>query len=141
MATISIYNKFKEYIADGSIDLDTDTFKIILLDSSHTFTATNTQLTDVSANEIANGNGYTTGGATLSSVTWTESSGTVTFDAADVTWTASGGSITATDAVIYDDTSTGDLLVASIDFGGSQTAGDGTDFKITWNASGIFTLS
>lgn len=139
--TISIYNKFKEYIGDGTIDLDNDSFKVVLLSNSATFTATNTQLTDISANEIAGSYGYTTGGAALASVTWTESSGTVTFDAADVTWTASGGAITAYKAAIYDDTATNDELVAFIDFGGVQTANDGADFKLIWNASGIFTLA
>lgn len=140
--TINFYNKFIEYLGDNSIDADGDTFDIILLNATHTFTATHTQLTDVSANELSTGNGYTAGGTALTSVTWTESAGTVTFDAADVTWTASGGDIgPATDAVIFSDTSTGDLLMCSVDFDGAQTAGDGTDFQITWNASGIFTIS
>lgn len=34
-----------------------------------------------------------------------------------------------------------DLLVCDIDFGADETAGDGTDFKITFNAGGIFTIT
>jgi hypothetical protein len=140
--TINVYDKFKEYIGDGTIDLDTHTFKVALLNNSASFTSTNTAWADISANEIANGNGYTTGGATLT-VTWVESSGTVTFDATDVTWTASGGAITAYKAAIYDDstTSPADALCFFIDLDGVQTAADGADFKLIWNASGIFTLS
>ena len=142
--TINFYNKFIEYVGDGGIDLDNDTFDIILMNSSHVFTATNTIKANISANEIATGFGYTQGAKTLTTPTWIESSGTLTFDAADVTWTASGGSIgPATDAVIYSETSTSpvDALMCSIDFDGAQTAGDGTDFKITFNANGIFTIS
>jgi len=142
--TINFYDQFMEFVGDGGIDLDNDTFDIILMDVNHTFTQANTKKADISANEIATANGYTQGAETLASVTWTSSGATQTFDAADPTWTASGGSIAATDAVIYSETSSSpdaDLLMCSIDFDGLQTAGDGTDFKITINASGIFTIS
>lgn len=145
MTTINRYNQFPEYFGDNGIDLDDDTFNLALMNATHTFTATDNDWTDVSANDIGTGNGYTAAGQALTSVTWVESGGTVTFDAADVTWTASGGDIgPATDAVLYDDTSTvpvADLLAFSIDFEGSETAGNGTDFKVTWNGSGIFTVS
>lgn len=145
VVTINRYNQFPEYFGDNGIDLDGDTFKIELYNSTHAFNATHDRRADVSANALATGNGYTNPGQDLTSVTWVNSSGTITFDAADNTWTASGGSIgPADDAVIYSDTSTvpaADLLAYSIDFGGSETAGDGTDFKITFNASGIFTVS
>lgn len=145
--TINRYNKFPEYFGDNTMDLDADTFTIILMNSTHVFTATNTVLADVSANEIPTGNGYTQQAKNLASVTWTESSGILTFDAADVTWTASGGPIPAsgdcTDAVIYDNTPASPLdpLCYSIDFGQAESAGDGTNFNINFNASGIFTLS
>lgn len=146
--TINFYDKFIEYVGDGGIDLDGDTFDIILMNSTHAFAQANTKKADISANEIPTNNGYTQGAKTLGSVTWTESSGVLTFDAADVTWTASGGPIPSsgdcTDAVIYSETSSSpdaDLLMCSIDFDGAQSAGSGTDFKITINASGIFTIS
>jgi hypothetical protein len=63
------------------------------------------------------------------------------FDANDVTWTASGGSIAAAYGVIYNDTDTNDPPLAYIDFDGTQSAGDGTDFLVSWNASGIFTFT
>ena len=138
--TINRYDQFPEYFGDNGIDLDTDTFKLELYNSSHVFTAANNDRADISANAVATANGYTNPGQNLASVTWVNSSGTITFDAADVTWTASGGSIAADDGVIYSDTSTmpaADLLAYSIDFDGTQSAGDGTDFKVTWNASGI----
>lgn len=137
--TINFYDKLAEYVGDSTMDLDGDTFKLELYDTSHAFDATDTQRSDVSANALATANGYTNPGQALSSVTWVESSGTVTFDAADVTWTASGGSIAASDGVLYDDTATNDELCFSVDFDGNQTAGDGTNFVVSWNASGMWT--
>lgn len=146
-ASITFYQSFREYMADGSIDLDTDTFKVMLVSSSYTPNAgTHTAKADVT-NELSTANGYTAGGATLGSVTWSRSGGTVTFDADDTTWTASGGSITARYAVIYDDTSTSpsaDLLVAYILLDTTPadvTATDGNTLTLQWNASGIFTLT
>jgi len=141
--TINLYDSFKEYIGDGTIDLDGHSFKVMLLNNSASFSAGHSVLADVSGNQISGGSGYTSGGATLASVTWGQTGGTAKFDAADVTWTASGGAITAYKAALYDDTPSSPLkpLVAFIDFGGVQTANDGAQFKLIWNAAGIFTLT
>lgn len=112
-----------------------------MLCTSATFTAANTTLASVTKTEVANGNGYTTNGATLANVAITQSGNDAKFDADDVTWTASGGSIVASYGILYNDTDTDDPPVAFIDFDGSQTAGDGTDFKVIWNASGIVTFT
>lgn len=140
--TINRYNKFPEYFGDNTIDLDGDTFKAAL-GTGHSFVATNSVYADVSGDALATGNGYTAPGQNLSSVTWSESGGTLTFDAADVTWTASGGAIAASDAWIYSDTPTSpaDPLAFNIDFDGTESAGDGTDFLLTFDAAGIFTLA
>lgn len=146
VVSINFYNQFMEYVGDGGIDLDDDTFKAELYNSTHVFTATHQQRSDVSANALATQFGYTNPGKNFTGITWTSTGGVQTFDdTVDMTWTASGGSIgPADDCVIYSDTSTlpfVDLLMCSIDFDGSETAGDGTDFKITINASGLFTIS
>lgn len=52
-------------------------------------------------NEVANGNGYTTGGVSVGSGTYVNSSGLQTFDVNDASWTASGAGITARYAVLY----------------------------------------
>jgi hypothetical protein len=125
------------------IDLDTDTIKVALLTSGYTPAQdTDTYWADVSSHE-ASGTGYTAGGATLASktVAYTAASNTFTFDAADTSWT--GATVTARYAVIYD-AQTGSAatepLLAFVDFGADQTATAGT-FTITWNASGIFTIT
>ncbi len=138
--TISLYNHTAKLFADGS-NAVADTYKLKLY-SSATFTASDTTLAGITGTEATTGTGYTAGGQALSGVAvTTTNTNDAKFDANDVVWTASGGSITASYAVIYNDTDLNDPPIAFIDFGGSQSAGDTTDFKVVWNASGIFTFT
>lgn len=138
--SISLYNHTAKRFAEGSNAVG-DTFRVKLLTVA-TFNATHTTLAATGGTEVANANGYTTGGATLANVTVTTvTTNDARFDADDVTWSASGGALTASYGILYNDTDTDDPPVAFIDFDGSQSAGDGTDFKIVWNASGIFTFT
>jgi hypothetical protein len=145
-ASITFYESFRETVADGTIDLDTHTFKVMLTTSAYTPNAgTHTVKADVT-NEHANQGapGYATGGAALASVTWGHSGATATFDAADVQWTATGGNMVARYAVIYDDTAASDDLVAYVLLDTTPadvTATTGNTFTIAWNASGIFTIT
>jgi len=139
-----LYDTAKLNIGNGTTDLDTHSFKMALFtSSSNANTLTNSTLASLT-NQVANANGYTTGGNLLASVSWTQTGGVATFDAADSTWTASGGSITARYAVIYDDTSASDSLVCVclLDTTPADvTVTDGNTLTIQFNASGIFTLS
>lgn len=100
-----------------------DTFKIALYTSSATLGATTT--TYSSTNEVANGNGYTTGGNTLTTVAPTSSGTTAFVDFNDTTWTTA--TITANGALIYNSTQSNKAF-AVLAFGGdkSSTAGDFT---------------
>lgn len=132
------FNSFHEYKGDGTIDMDGHTFKIMLLSDAYTpNAATQTVKADIVANELANGNGYTTGGLTLTNPTWNSSGGITTFDADDAVWTTA--SITARYAVIYDDTPTSpaDPLMVLLDFGQNVTSTN-NDFSIQFDAAGIF---
>jgi hypothetical protein len=136
--TISLYNHTAARFADGSNAVG-DTYKVKLL-SAATFDATHTTLAATGGTEATTGTGYTAGGQALTNVAVTTvTTNDAKFDADDLTWTASGGAITASYAIIYNDTDANDPPVAFIDFDGSESAGDGTDFIIVWNASGIFT--
>lgn len=138
--TISLYNHTARRFADGS-NSPSDTYKVRLLTAA-TFNATHATLAATGGTEVANANGYTTGGATLTGVAVTTvTTNDAMFDANDASWTASGGAITASYAILYNDTDTDDPPVAFVDFDGSQSAADGTDFKIIWNASGIVTFT
>lgn len=139
--SVSVYNQFKTDILNSNIALTADTIKVALMTNSSTFTAGNTVWSDVSANEISAANGYTAGGVALTTKAVTNNGTSSAFTADNATWTASGGAITAYKAVMYDVTFGANRLMLFIDFGGSNTAGDGTQFIVKWNASGILTLS
>jgi hypothetical protein len=136
------YNRFKYNLMKKLIDLDADTIKVILLDNVHAFDADDNVLTDVDTNEIpdTSGSGYTTGGETIGTTTVTQddTNDCATFSGADVTWTSA--TLSAYHAVIYDDTISGDPLIASIDFGGEKSVTSG-DFIIEWSANGIIRLT
>jgi len=133
---VTFLNALKNDLALDLDDTTADRFKVMLVTSAYTpdFGAHDFKA-DVT-NEVA-GTGYSAGGESLTSVTLTQTGGTITFDAADVTWASS--TITARAAVIYDDSLASDPLVAYIDFGADKSSSNG-DFVITWDASGIFSL-
>jgi len=124
---------------DLDLDLDdttADRFKVMLVTSSYTPDfGTHDFKADVT-NEVS-GTGYDADGKSLSSVTLTQSGGTITFDADDVTWASS--TITARGAVVYDSSLPSEPLICYIDFGADKSSSSG-DFVLSFNASGIFTL-
>lgn len=127
-------NHLKYKLAIGDIAFDTDSFKIILMNNAFTFNRdTHATYANVSASELATGNGYTVNTKTLAGVAITEDDtddrGEVTWS--NVSWTASGGSIGPSNgAIIFDDTTADDTVVGYIDFGSAQTAADGGNFNI-----------
>lgn len=138
--TISLYNHTAKLFAEGS-NAAADTYKVKLYTTA-TFDATNTTLAGITGTEATAGTGYTAGGQALANVAVTTvTTNDAKFDADDLVWTASGGSITASYGVIYNDTDANDPPIAFIDFDGSQSAGNGTEFKIVWNANGIFSFA
>ena len=100
-----------------------NTFKIALFTSSASLGAGTTAYS--TSNEISNtsGSAYSSGGATLTSVTPTTSGTTAFCDFADVSFTSA--TFTANGALIYNDTQS-DKAVAVIAFGGDKTVTSGT---------------
>lgn len=136
MASI-VYNSFKSNVLKGLIDLDTDTFYLALVTSTHTPSQDDDEdMADID-NEVT-GDGYTAGGKTVGTVTVTKDNtnnrAVVDFD--PVVWTSS--SITARAGILYKYTGTAatDLLVAYIDFGADKTSSAG-DFTVTPHADGV----
>lgn len=71
-------------------------FRIALVTSSWTPAPTTDELwATVSGNEIANGNGYTTGGLVPGSAVLSQTAGVVKFTSSALVWTASGTGIPA----------------------------------------------
>lgn len=141
MATFVIFDEFAENMS-GAINLNSDTFKAAL---TNTLPVQDTadELADIT--QITAANGYASGGATLTTVTWAETSagsGIWKFSSDDVTFTASGGDIAAHQyLVIYSDTSTNDKLVGYVDRGSSTTITSGNSRTWDVGANGWFTLT
>ncbi len=126
-----------------ALDLDLETHKVALYPASITpdydASAANAAYgSGVFSGTELSGTGYTSGGATLTSTTFTGASGVATFDAADTSWTSS--TITsARGALIYADALAGNNAIVLVDLGSSYSTSNGT-FLISWSASGVFTL-
>ena len=135
MISTKIYNAFLLKQNDGNaLDLDTDVLKIALFTSSFVPDLTDTLYSGL-ANEVANGNGYTTGGETFDNPVLSGTT-TVSFTADAVTWT--NCTFTARYAVIYGSVSS--KLVMYIDFGEDQVLSS-ENFTITPNAGGIISIN
>lgn len=142
MASV-VYNRFKQGILAGDYDLDNAAVevKVALVTSSYTPDIdTHEDYADIT-NEVANGNGYTTGGVVLANkaVTKDTTDDEGVFDADNAAWTDS--TITARGAVVYVDTGTDStsILIAYFDFGEDKVSSSGT-FTIAWNAEGIINV-
>lgn len=138
--SISRYNHTAKLLLNKEIAYNT--LRVMLLNATATFTATHTQLTQVTnagAYQVS-GNGWTAGGETIAGVAVTVvDTNDAMLDGDDISKTASGGSIgPAYGAVIYDDTHANDAPLWFINFDGSREAGVGTPFVINFNASGIY---
>lgn len=132
--TITAYDHLWKLLATGGIDLDTDTLKVALVTSSYTPNTAHDEWSDVSANEVATGSGYTTGGVTLASPVVTNSN----IDYNDVVWT----SLTKTFryAVIYKSGSGGGLTNPLIcylllDSTPADVVSSGSNYTIQWNST------
>ena len=140
--TISLFNTTTRKFMDGTFSPSV-TYKVNLY-SAFTFDATATTKTgaETGATQLTTQYGYTQNSKTLTTVAAsTVTTNDAIFTADNVTWTASGGSIAAAYALVYADSLTNKDPVALINFGGTQTAPDGTDFKIVWSANGIVSFT
>ena len=124
--TSAICTSFKVELLKGTHDFTAttgNTFKIALYDSDATLGASTTAFS--TSEEITNtsGTAYTSGGATLTSVTPVASSTTTVCDFSDVSF--SSASFTANGALIYN-SSASNAAVCAIAFGSDKTATNGT---------------
>lgn len=146
MATgdVTVFNKAKEWLMDGTFDLDTNTFKCAILDNTTAPTASTVTPTLSDFTEVGSAGSYTAGGETLT-MTWGESGGTATLDSTvNPNWTQNASNDTdAYWGLVYQTglhNGTTDAALCFVELGGpvDMTAGDLT---ITWdNTNGIFTV-
>ena len=141
----SFYNSFREYLGNGQFDLDgTGTGFYMALHTSAASANVNTGTLSTQAslgNEAANGNGYATGGASVTARTWASvATNKYRFDSTACVWTATGGTIANIKyAVIYQ---AGGKLVCFSRLTTSQfTLAQDNTLTVTPSASGIFELA
>lgn len=137
---VTVFNTAKEWLMDGTFDLDGDTIKIAICDNTTAPTASTATPNLSDFTEVGSAGSYTAGGETLT-CTWVESGGTVTFDSStNPTWASNGSNDTdAYWGIIYSTTAT-NAAIAYVDLGGPVDMSAGA-LTINWNASGIFTLT
>lgn len=132
MASFTKFNTFVEALAEKVHNLGSDTLKVALTNTAPT-AATDDQLADIT--QIANGNGYTTGGTAATTSSSAQSSGTYKLVLADVVFTASGSMGPFRYAVLYNDTAAGDELIGYWDYGSSITLASGDTFTVDFDGT------
>jgi len=133
MATWTKYNNFVQDLGRKVHNLNADVLKVALTNTTPTV-ATDTVLANIT--ELGAGNGYSAGGATISTTSWAQTSGTAKLAGLDVVFTASGGSIGPFRyAVVYNDTPTSpaDPLISYFDYGSSITITSGNTFTVDFS--------
>ena len=137
---LTLFEEFAKMLGSENFVFGSDTTKVALFDTSASFAATDASPVYSSTNEVS-GTGYSAGGATIASPTYTEASGVATFDGANITWSQNASGFTgATSALIYDDTNATKMAIGWVDLGSAVSQQDG-DVTISWSGSGIFTVT
>jgi len=125
-------------MAEKVHNLGSDTLKIALTNSAPI--ASNTQLSNIT--QIANGNGYTTGGSAVTITSSAQTSGTYKLIGNDLVFTASGSMGPFRYAVLYNDTATNDELIGWWDYGSSLTLGASETFTVDLDqVQGVLTIA
>lgn len=141
MAAFNKFNSFVEHLAEKVHDLGADTLKVMLTNTAPV--ATNSVRADLT--ELEAGNGYTTGGATATVASSSQTGGTYKLVLDDPpTWTATGAMGPFRYAVLYNDTPTSpaDPLIGWWDYGSSITLQTGETFKVDFDpTNGVLTLA
>lgn len=123
----------------------TDNIKVAILDNTTAPTAATATPALADFTQVGAAGTYTTGGDVLDTWAnmWSEAAGTGTFDdtGANVSWAQDASNdVDAYWALLYNDTQAGDPAICYIDLGGPVDMSAGA-LTITWNASGIATLT
>jgi hypothetical protein len=132
MASFTKFNSFVEAMAEKVHDLDSDTLKIVL--SNTTVSAGMSVLANVT--QITASGGYVTGGKTATISSGSQTGGTYKLVLADLVFTATGASMGPFRyVVLYNDTATNDELIGMWDYGSSITLSINETFTIDFDGT------
>jgi hypothetical protein len=133
-----LFGKFFVSSFNGEVNLTSHALKCALFTSSATINQDTMQyFADIVSGEVANGNGYTTGGVLLGGVniTYDAATNTTKVDCIDPVWNSS--TITADRAVFYDSTpSTNKPLIGWADLDGNKSSSNST-FTVQLDSNGL----
>ncbi len=141
----TFYNEAKKYIGNGTLKLDTAKRITLHTSASNANTATLSIYSELT-NEVSSGNGYSSSGKSLASITWTvgASAGQYAWDCADIVWTGTGGSIANIKYAVISNTSggaSGKLAVRSALTSSQFTLSSGNTLTLQIASAGIATLA
>src|SRR5450631_1053363 len=124
MATLTVFDKAKGNFGKAVFNLASDTLKVMLTDVAPVASGASGSGVLADITEIAAGNGYVAGGASLVTPTYTETgTGTSIWEltaASPITWTATGGAIAQFRYVVLYDFTVGSPvkpLIGFLDYG------------------------
>lgn len=140
--TVTGYPLGWQNVFQTGIDMDAATWKLALATTSYTPDRDTHDFYNDLTNELSTASGYTAGGVTLGSPTFSYDSASdqVRLDFSDPSWTFSS-SVTWRYGVIYIDTagaSTTDPLMLLLDWGASQTVSG--VYSVTIDATGLYAI-
>ena len=140
---VTVFEEAKAFMIDGGWE-SADDIKVAICDNTAAPTAGTATPALGDFTEVGTGGTYSAGGTSLGNLGTlvAEAAGVMTFDSAtNPTWAANGSNDTdAYWGIIYNDTDASDLAIAFVDLGGPVNMATGA-LTITWNASGIFTIT
>jgi hypothetical protein len=142
MATLTLFQQFKENLAKGVHDFTSDatcTVTVALCAAANAPVATNSVLADLTQVAYTNLSSRVVTGITAEHTT-----GTVPFTATDLVLSASGGAVaTFRYIAFYDDdpTSPADPLIGWLDYGSNLTLADGESLTLDFGVNGLATLA
>lgn len=145
MATgdVTVFDEAKAYMIDGGWE-PADDIKCAILDNTTTPAAGDTTPALADYTEVGTAGTYVAGGTSLGNLgtAVTEAAGVMKFDSAtNPTWAQhASNDVDAWWALLYNDTQVGDPAIGFVELGGPVDMSAG-DLTITWNASGIFTIT
>lgn len=149
--TITWYREGLKALLNKEIDLDTDTIKVALMDSSWALDQNDQDMADVNTMELNEGGGDTngyyagfsgTGRQTLAAAALTEIADGMKFDANDVVFSTLGAALDDTHAAVvyHHNTSDADSKVLLVVEFNPVFDPDGNDLTIQWHTNGISTV-
>ena len=116
MSTFNKFNNFVDGLCQGKINLASAAIKVMLTNTAPV--ATNTKYTDISTNELAAGNGYSTGGAAVTGTGVSNTNGVETLAVSSTTFTSNTGAMGPFRYAVYYDSTSG-YLIGWYDYGQS----------------------